>query len=946
MRFFFDDFVLDTEAFTLVRAGVEIGVELRVLEALALLIRERHRVISKEELLESVWNIDFASEATLFKAIQQARKAVGDDGKSQRLIKTVHGKGYRFIAEVREGLGGPPAPVSPPGEISQDAEPAPNGLTSASLRPKRLVGVLAIVVLVGVLGWVMIHKKASTDHGDRTSVAILDCVGDPDLGPSEAWMPEAIPELLFLRLRSAGGLRLIQPDEVAEALSDVGLESGVEVGPEDGRSILDRLACDVAVGSRLVRRGKDGLELQSTIFSRERPEGQKLSKVESDGDLFALAGALGSDLATRLGGSAENGKGSVWTPEVQPEVFARFVTGLGEFRDGDLNEAVSILAPLVAQYPKFAMARIELAKVYRAMGLKAAAGLEAKTALDFSSDLPAETRLQLEALTLEIDGAWGEAASIYRSLWSVAGDEVEYPLALIRALRWDGRSAEALEVAGRLGGALDSCPRLHLELSRVHQLQGETGKQRASLDRAVETAEARGATGRLASAILGLGWVDLSEQKLPEAEEHFSQAEELFRSIGNRRGEARAFKGRATALSYGPNPATSLPLFEQAAQLQRGWGDFEDLGKTLYSVTGLLAYLGDIKGSLETGFEVLDIARKTGDREVEGAVLVKIGDAQVDLGDPVKGMETYLEALPILEEQGATRRLANLFNSMGLACEFSGDMPAAVRHFRHSTEMWQEIGDSRPWFDAAYNLAWLHLRAGDLSDASALLESLRSTQSDDSQKAAVSHLDAGIAYEKGDFGEAELKVADAISLRERTGEAAALEDSRSLKWQILLAEGRYDEVLPVVRNEIARLREDGDDQGLVTALVIEAEALGQAGQWRDALESVVEARTFQKEEPLAQAEVDCVEGRINGHLARSRQALLLLDRARQIAERSGLALLVMETEIARAEVLMKEDSGDEARSDLEHLRRKCGRRGWGRLAARALVLIGDDEALG
>ena len=934
MRFSFDDFVLDTDAFTLTEGGVEVGVELRVLETLVFLIRERHRVISKEELLESVWDIDFASEATLFKAIQQARKAVGDNGKSQRVIKTIHGKGYRFVAEVEEESGGAPAPVPPGSEAPAEIERVEGRRPPDGSRRKIVVAAVVVVVILAALGWLISRKTPSVDASARTSVAVLQCGGDPGLGPGEAWMHEAVPELLFLRLRSAGGLRMIAADEVVEALRDLGVETGQDAEDLRRREILDRLACDVAITTRLQQTADGGLRLEATILSREAPHSQEISRKDAQGELFTLAGELGAEIAKRLGGHLREAKDHRWSPEVQPEAFARYVEGQRAFRDGDLNEAVSVLAPLVAQYPKFALARIVLAKIYQSMGLKDAAGLEARTALQFAGSLPAETRLQVEALTLEIDGLWVEAARIYRSLWSVAPDEVEYSLALIRALRWAGRSDEALEIGERIGESLEADPRLHLEVSRIHQIQGDSERQRASLEKARATAEERGATGRLASALLGLGWVDLSDGKLPEAEQRFRQAEELFRSIGNQRGEARCFKGRATALSYGPNPEASLPLFEQAAQLQRERGDLEDLGKTLYSVTGLLAFLGDVDGSLASGLEVLEIARKAGDREVEGAVLVKIGDAQVDLGNPVEGMETYLEALPILEDQGATRRLANLYNSMGLACEHSGDMPAAVRHFRHSTEMWQGIGDTGSWFNAAYNLAWLHLRTGDLVEGANLLGSLRAAQADDSEKAAVLHLEAGIAYEQGDFKSAETSVDAAIDLRESTGEGAALESSRALSLQNLLAQGRHEKVLAVVEREIARLREDGDSQALVTALLVEAEALGQAGRWPKALESVGEARTMDQAQvlPQVQAAADIVAGRVNIHLGQFKQAATHLDQARQSAERSGLALLVLEAEIARAEMLMERGEREEALSDLAHLRRQAERRGWGRLA--------------
>jgi len=942
MKFLFEGYVLDSEAFTLSRGEQEIAVESRVLETLIFLIRQRHRVISKDELLESVWDIDFASEATLFKAIQQARKAVGDDGRSQKVIKTVHGKGYRFVAGVEENAETTPFAGSGKTEVSSDPLDTGEEILSGYRRWKKSVVIGAAVVLTVLVAWFVGHREAPADHSVRTSVAVLNCVGDPALSLEERRMVEAVPELLFLRLRNGGRLRVIAPGEVAEAMKDLEAEGGADSGKPGVRVFLDRLDCDAVISSRLAPSGKGSLQLQSTIYFRDSSRAQLLSRINARGDVFALAGEVGADLLKALGGDGrKTEKDGNWTPEVQPEAFSRYVAGVNSLRGGDLNNAVSVLAPLVAQFPKFVPARIALAKVYRAMGLKDAAGLEAKTALNFSEDLPAETRLQLEALTSEINGDWGAAARIYRSLWSVTGDENEYPLALIRVLRWDGRSDEALEVAGRIKKSLQRDPRFYLEISRVYQLQGKTGEQRASLEKACAAAEARGTVGRLASALLGLGWVDISEGKLPEAETHFLKAEELFETLGNNRGQARAFKGRATVLACGPRKEESLPLFYRAAQLQRGWGDLEDLAKTLYSVAGVLSYTGNTREALKTGLEVLELSRRTGDREVEGAVLIKIGDAQVDLGNSVEGMETYQEALPILEAQGATRRIANLWNSMGLASEYSGDLSAAVRYFGRSSAMLQDIGEITRWFDVTYNLAWLHLRTGDLDKAANLLENLRAIQADDSQKAAVFHLGAGIAHERGDLKRAGAEVDKAITLREATGEKDALDTSRALRSRIFLAMGRHEQVLGTVERLIVSLRKEDDPLALAESLLLKADALGLASRWNDALECYTEARSIQKErlQPMDEAGMDIEEGRINAHLGNFKQADLNLKRARGIAERSGMALLVMEAEIAGAELLMFRGSVKDASSDLVHLRRKCEGRGWGRLAGQVSALI-------
>jgi pimeloyl-ACP methyl ester carboxylesterase/DNA-binding winged helix-turn-helix (wHTH) protein len=100
--FVFGDCALDLDRFELRRAGRLGPVEPQVFDLLAVLIRERHRVVPKEELLDTVWGNRFVSESALTSRVKAARQAIGDDGRSQRLIRTAHGRGYQFTAPVDE----------------------------------------------------------------------------------------------------------------------------------------------------------------------------------------------------------------------------------------------------------------------------------------------------------------------------------------------------------------------------------------------------------------------------------------------------------------------------------------------------------------------------------------------------------------------------------------------------------------------------------------------------------------------------------------------------------------------------------------------------------------------------------------------------------------------------------------------------------------------------
>ena len=102
LLYVFEGYALDTDRREIRRTEVVIAVEPQVFDLLEYLIRERHRVVSKDDLLATVWNGRIVSESTLASRINAARKAIGDDGTQQRLIRTLHRNGFRFVGAVRE----------------------------------------------------------------------------------------------------------------------------------------------------------------------------------------------------------------------------------------------------------------------------------------------------------------------------------------------------------------------------------------------------------------------------------------------------------------------------------------------------------------------------------------------------------------------------------------------------------------------------------------------------------------------------------------------------------------------------------------------------------------------------------------------------------------------------------------------------------------------------
>jgi TolB-like protein/Tfp pilus assembly protein PilF len=118
MIFQFNQITLDTAQYRLCVAGNPVSVEPQVFDLLVYLLENRNRLVTRDELLENLWKGKVVTDSALGARIKDARKAVGDNGKQQNIIKTIHGRGYQFVAKVETSSGvdkgiAPPPPDQP-----------------------------------------------------------------------------------------------------------------------------------------------------------------------------------------------------------------------------------------------------------------------------------------------------------------------------------------------------------------------------------------------------------------------------------------------------------------------------------------------------------------------------------------------------------------------------------------------------------------------------------------------------------------------------------------------------------------------------------------------------------------------------------------------------------------------------------------------------------------
>lgn len=136
MIYQFDQFELDHDKAELRSGGVAIHLEPQVYALLALLIQNRDRLVSKDEIIDKVWGGRFISESAVSSRVKSLRHALCDDGTEQRVIKTIHARGFRFVAEVKM-VG---AKANAVRESSDNALPTRNGKPSIAILPFSILG--------------------------------------------------------------------------------------------------------------------------------------------------------------------------------------------------------------------------------------------------------------------------------------------------------------------------------------------------------------------------------------------------------------------------------------------------------------------------------------------------------------------------------------------------------------------------------------------------------------------------------------------------------------------------------------------------------------------------------------------------------------------------------------------------------------------------------------
>lgn len=200
------------------RNGVDVEIEAKVFDLIALLVRHHERALGKQAIIESLWGHRPITDAALSQLIYKARRAVGDDGERQAVIRTIYGRGLQWIAPVQETGSAPVPPVvMEPPPITPPESPGVAPVPARRHRPVWLAAAAIMVAAIGIgLAWWLVPRGLAADAPAPPRVALLpieNATGEASLD----WTTHGLPGLVGSLLDQTPGLDVVDPLQVARA---------------------------------------------------------------------------------------------------------------------------------------------------------------------------------------------------------------------------------------------------------------------------------------------------------------------------------------------------------------------------------------------------------------------------------------------------------------------------------------------------------------------------------------------------------------------------------------------------------------------------------------------------------------------------------------------------------------------------------------------------------
>jgi eukaryotic-like serine/threonine-protein kinase len=411
----FGPFIVDPGNRTTLRDGTPLAMTPKVFDTLVYLIRNRGRLLSKDELLKGIWPDAFVEEVNLAVNISTLRKLFGEGPQDGRYIVTVPGSGYRFVAEVSVSIGEhghTESAEASPDHVSSNASFENSGQTESNAQTvshseitnsnplnKKLLfwAATTVVILIAVI-FLYIFRRPRLSPGLTPQDSIL--LADFENSTGDPVLDDTLKEGVAVNLGQSPFLNLIANDRVRETLRFMGRSPDERVESGLALEICQRVGAKAMVFGTISRMGSayvvavDAANCgDGTTIAREQVEAKNkeallpaLSRATAK-----LRGKLGESLGSveRFGVPIEQATTS------SLEALKSYSIGLEQRRRGSEKEAILFFTHALELDPTFAMALARRGSAYNNLGETTLAGEDFRKAYALRANLSEREKLYL-----------------------------------------------------------------------------------------------------------------------------------------------------------------------------------------------------------------------------------------------------------------------------------------------------------------------------------------------------------------------------------------------------------------------------------------------------------------------------------------------------------------------------------------------------------------------
>jgi len=788
----FEGYVVDRPGWTLRWADEPIALNRKSFDLLLYLVDHRDRVVSKEELLETLWAGQFVEESNLTQQIFLLRKALSRHESGRKIIETVPGRGYRFTAalevaqraapqeqilqqivlntsqsitritleeETEDGESGvwPVVPITlerdktivPISAVPGDAleQTSSIDIQRDTGNPQHLnrwmpIAISVCILMIGIAVFFLYYRSAQRPRVlasapptevsvrvARPSLAVLSLQNTSGLS-KDAWLSNAIAEMLTNELNSDDRLRIVPRTAVAEATHDLGFAPSAY-------SSSTLAALHVALGSALIVQGSYSLDSASpdvtvhlTLQVQDASTGKARTEISETGrlnDLFALVHESSFTLRNALFAGKQqlaNDPQSLAGLSSNTDAMRLYTEGLEQLRAFDMQSARSFFERAIEADAGFALAHVALSETWSELGYVERAKQEAAEAFRLSSNLPRPQKLSIEALYRDSFDDVPRAIAIYKALATFYPDEAEWSLKLAVTQHEAGQYKDAINTLEALR-RIPLTPSEEVELDRdeswsylflgLHEAEN-LEKARDIVVAGLSVARKQGGTLILARALRSECSVLVYIKPQDAAVEACDQARKIFEAVGNLDAVAAVTNNLAVIRQDHGELTEALTGFQQAEHLYHEIGNLHDEMAMLENEALLNVAVGNLPVALQQAKAVAHAKNTGSDKDCASE-----GDQYMTMAYTSQGRlkEARFAGMAGLDlantfSDEATQKFtrATFLELLGRIDSMAGDFDQARKRWKDALVLQKGVGNSLAVADLDVDLVDLDLQQG------------------------------------------------------------------------------------------------------------------------------------------------------------------------------------------------------------------------------------------